>query len=309
MTERSEARPRWWEWRRRDEATLGSDVPTSRGYVAGSSRLALATNGLEMPVSEVAATRPLDVLVWGLNAQRRCVARSVAELTKVGRMSVSTLTLRSGRYLQAPEAEEVITPDGWATLDSLAPGDRVAVVGMDPEPLDVVRVSDGVIDATARALVGGGVPDLPMPVAQAPRDQVAHFLQLIWEQAGTVRPGPEHGYIYLALPSERASIAVARMLLRFGVEGRISRWGGGFVIKDTDAICAYLDVVAPATDRTLAALAAQVACHPQQERLDHVFWDQVMSIDVGDLVEVWRVAIDSGDTIVVNGLFVGAARI
>jgi replicative DNA helicase len=78
-----------------------------------------------------------DLLVWSLDEDRRLVAAPITNVFPSGTKQVYTLTLASGRTVKASGNHRFLTYGGWAALDTLAQGDRIAVPRTLPPPVGV----------------------------------------------------------------------------------------------------------------------------------------------------------------------------
>lgn len=75
------------------------------------------------------------VLVWSLDEKRRLVAAPITNVYPSGVKNTFRLSLASGRKVTATGNHRFLTFSGWAALETLAKGDRIAVPRHVPAPL------------------------------------------------------------------------------------------------------------------------------------------------------------------------------
>jgi replicative DNA helicase len=283
---------------RTDKKPMLADLRES-GCLTASTRVLRADTGAEVTFGELLRTgeRPL---VWSLDEQLRMVPRPMTNVFPSGRKEVFRLRLASGREVEATGNHPFMTLDGWAALDQLNVGDRLAVPRRVPEPVDTQRMAESEVILLAHMIGDGScvrnqpiryasideanlaavtisaahfgvtaVRDdypaarvstlrLPAPYRLArghrnpiaawldrlglfgfrshekfvpkevfalPNDQVALFLRHLWATDGSVRWDAKVGLgrIYYASTSRRLVDDVAQLLLRLGVNSRITR--------------------------------------------------------------------------------------
>jgi replicative DNA helicase len=138
---------------RTDKKPMLSDLRES-GCLTASTRILRADNGTEVTLGELLASgeRPL---VWSLDEQLQMVARPMTNVFPSGRKEVFRLRLASGREVEATGNHPFMTIDGWAPLEQLDVGDRLAVPRQVPEPVDTQRMDDTEVILLAH-MIGDG---------------------------------------------------------------------------------------------------------------------------------------------------------
>jgi replicative DNA helicase len=131
-----------------DKKPVLSDL---RECVTGDT-LVLLADGRRVPIAELVGTEPEVLALDG--AHRVTCARS-DKVWRVGRRSVSTLTLASGRTLRATADHRVLGGAGWSRVGELAVGDRVALAHRLPEPSDAEAWPDARV-ALLGQIIGDG---------------------------------------------------------------------------------------------------------------------------------------------------------
>jgi replicative DNA helicase len=121
---------------RTDKRPMLADLRES-GCLTADTTLLRADTGAPITFRELLDTGHTHVLVWSLDEQRRLVAAPVTDVFPSGVKAVFRLRLASGREVKATGNHPFLTFDGWAALDALHVGDRIAVPRRIPEPVAV----------------------------------------------------------------------------------------------------------------------------------------------------------------------------
>ncbi len=122
-----------------------------RECVTGDT-LVVGADGSRTPIRELVGSTPE---VWAVDdAQRLARARSDLVWSK-GVKPVFRMTLASGRVLRATAEHRILAADGWRPMRELAPGARVAVARLVPEPARPVEWPDHAVVLLGH-LVGDG---------------------------------------------------------------------------------------------------------------------------------------------------------
>jgi len=122
-----------------------------RECVTGDT-LVVGADGSRTPIRELVGSTPE---VWAVDdAQRLARARSDLVWSK-GPKPVLRMTLASGRVLRATAEHRILAADGWRPMRELAPGARVAVARLVPEPAQPVEWPDHAVVLLGH-LVGDG---------------------------------------------------------------------------------------------------------------------------------------------------------
>jgi replicative DNA helicase len=126
---------------RTDKKPMLSDLRES-GCLPASTRIIRADTNQEVTLGELFAAGARDVPVWSLDDSLRYVRRHMTHVFSTGVKQVFTMTLASGKRIRATGNHRFLTYDGWAALDSLAPGSRLAVPRHIPAPLEETPLRD-----------------------------------------------------------------------------------------------------------------------------------------------------------------------
>jgi replicative DNA helicase len=111
---------------REDKRPRLSDLRES-GCLTAATRMVRADTNEEMTLGDLVATAATDVPVWSLNDRYELVASRLTRAFSSGVKPVFDLELASGRVVRASGNHPFLTIDGWARLDDLDVGDRIAV--------------------------------------------------------------------------------------------------------------------------------------------------------------------------------------
>ncbi|RDH75678.1 replicative DNA helicase [Mycolicibacterium moriokaense] len=154
---------------RTDKKPMLADLRES-GCLTATTRILRADNGSEVTFGELMRTgeRPL---VWSLDERKRMVARPMTNVFPSGRKEVFKVRLASGREVEATGNHPFMTLAGWAPLEELTTGDRVAVPRRVPEPVDTERMADDEVVLLAH-LIGDGSCVKNQPIRYASVDEL-----------------------------------------------------------------------------------------------------------------------------------------
>ena len=122
-----------------------------RECVTGDTLVMLA-DGRRVPISELVGTEP-EVLA--MSAGREVVRARSDKVWSVGVRPILRVTLASGRSLRATAQHRVFGAKGWARVEQLKVGDRLALARKVPEPVASVEWPEAHIVLLAH-LVGDG---------------------------------------------------------------------------------------------------------------------------------------------------------
>jgi replicative DNA helicase len=140
---------------RTDKKPLLSDLRES-GCMTGDTTLLRADTGAPVTFDELMRDGWEGVLLWSLDEQNRLVPAPVTKVFASGTKEVYRLRLASGREVKASGNHKFLSFDGWKPLESLAPGDRLAIPRHTGEPIaDGLGWSDHRLGLLAH-LIGDG---------------------------------------------------------------------------------------------------------------------------------------------------------
>jgi len=233
---------------RHDKKPILSDL---RECVTGDTLVQLA-DGRRTPIRDLVGTTPEVVAV---DERGRTVTAASDCVWRVGRRRVLALRLASGRTLRATADHRVRAYDGWRRMESLAPGDRVALARRIPEPTETIEwpddhvvllgqlIGDGSYLSGTRwapAGVNAWLRDLgifgqrshekrvPAEAFRLADRQIALLLRHLWATDGSIWDGTRASdgrsirrVAYSTISPGLAS-DVAALLLRLGIVARIN---------------------------------------------------------------------------------------
>jgi replicative DNA helicase len=110
---------------REDKRPRLSDLRES-GCLTADTRLVRADTNAEVTLGELVQSGATDVPVWSLDDSYRLVPSRLVKAFPSGVKPVFELELASGRRVRASGNHPFLTIDGWARLDDLDVGDRIA---------------------------------------------------------------------------------------------------------------------------------------------------------------------------------------
>ncbi|MEO6711855.1 MAG: replicative DNA helicase [Mycobacteriales bacterium] len=119
---------------RADKKPQLSDLRES-GCMTADTTLLRADTGAPISFRELLDNGHEGIVVWSFDENRRLVAAPVTKVFPSGVKPVFRLRLASGREVKASGNHPFLTFDGWASLETLRVGDRVAVPRTIPEPI------------------------------------------------------------------------------------------------------------------------------------------------------------------------------
>jgi replicative DNA helicase len=250
---------------RSDKRPMLADLRES-GCLTAGTRILRADTNQEVTLGQLLASGERDVPVWSLDEHWQLVPATMTHAFPSGTKPAFLLRLASGRQVEATANHPFRTVAGWARLDELAPGSRIAVprrIG-GPEtfgPADAPTVTSLV----ERTVEDGRVPD---GVAGCSDDVLAAYLHELFGRIGSLAVGTRRGrpLVRLVAPSTARPVidGVQQLLLRFGILSRITDVGTGrprwrLWIHGVEHQRAFLDRVGIAGDRGAATGAAVAA--------------------------------------------------
>ena len=121
---------------RADKRPVLADLRES-GCVTADTRVLRADTGSEVTMGELFVSGERDIPVWTLDESLRMVPARMQRVFSTGIKPVFQLRLASGREVRATANHPFLTIEGWAQLDELNVGDRIAAPRVVPEPATV----------------------------------------------------------------------------------------------------------------------------------------------------------------------------
>ena len=106
------------------------------GCLTGDARVLRADTGGETTMAELAAAGATDIPVWTLDDDLAVVKGTMSRVFPTGVKAVFELRLGSGRRVRASANHPFLTTAGWARLDQLRLGQRLAVPRRTPVPAE-----------------------------------------------------------------------------------------------------------------------------------------------------------------------------
>ena len=154
---------------RTDKRPQVSDLRES-GCLVAKTRILRADTGAETTLGELHESGARDVPVWSLDEHLRLVPRTMSHVFSSGVKEVFRLRLKSGREITASGNHPFLAFDGWEPLETLKPGDRIAVPRDIPEPQRVREWPEEEIIMLAH-LIGDGSFVRRQPIRYANTDE------------------------------------------------------------------------------------------------------------------------------------------
>ncbi len=204
---------------RTDKRPQMSDLRES-GCLPAETRILRADTGAEVTIGELARSGERDITVWALDDGLRYTKRTMTHAFSTGTKPVFRLTTASGKTVRATANHPFLTPSGWKPLADLDRGDKIAVARHVPSP---AMVTPGWTDADVYAAAlsfPSTDPEhvIPDEIFCLPKEQIATYLNLVWEFSGRITAGEGPSPIVAWNMSRRSLEGIARLLLRFGIQ-------------------------------------------------------------------------------------------
>ncbi|MGH9299587.1 MAG: replicative DNA helicase, partial [Acidimicrobiales bacterium] len=110
---------------RSDKRPMLADL---RECLTAETRIRRCDTTVECTIGDIARSGERDVPVWSVDESCDLLPAVMAEAWSTGVKPVLSLRLASGREVRASANHPFLTLDGWAKVEELSPGERVAVV-------------------------------------------------------------------------------------------------------------------------------------------------------------------------------------
>jgi replicative DNA helicase len=197
------------------------------GCMPAHTRLRRSDDNSEVTLGELVESGAENVPVWSLDDDWRLVPAVLTHAFPSGVKEVFRLRLSSGRVVEATANHPFRTVAGWRRLDELAPGSRIAVPRVLPAADRVGSLEpDNLQELAADAVADGEVPHIVHVLAD---NQLATVLAGVFERIGyisvTTLRGRPHVRLAATTCSRRLVDDIQTLLLRFGIQGRITDVG------------------------------------------------------------------------------------
>ncbi len=192
-----------------------------RECVTGDTIVCLA-DGQRTPIRELVGTTPE---VWAMSDDQKIIRARSDLIWSKGTRPVFKVSLASGRALRTTAGHRVFTGEGWKTIDTVGPGNRLALARNFPSLDKPVMWSEEQICLLGKSVSDGSDERLPKEVFQLCNEQVGLLLRHLWATDACIhlRASGQRGppRVYFSTCSERLANDVAALLLRLGIVGRI----------------------------------------------------------------------------------------
>ncbi len=213
---------------RADKRPMLADLRES-GCMTASTRLLRADDNTEVTLGELVESGERDVPVWSLDEHWKMVPATLTHAFSSGTKTAYRMELASGRVVEATANHPFRTVSGWRRLDELAPGSRIAVPRRFGAAEHVAPLT--VANAAVLADQAAAAKAVPTGVDAASDDVLAAFLSELFARIGFLGLGQLRGRPLVRLMATSTSRSliddVQRLLLRFGVQSRITNVGTG----------------------------------------------------------------------------------
>jgi replicative DNA helicase len=193
---------------RADKRPMLADL---RECLVGGTLIRRADSAGAKTIAELAASGECNVPIWSTDEECRLVPAVMAEAWSTGYKPVFEVTLSSGRSVRATANHPLLTLDGWARVEDLAPGDRVAAVPLVPRA-PVARPLAGTLARGTGSPPTKAVAAEPFPAPATVLERVAAFdfpfaPELLWEAIVSIECGAEEEVFDAYVPGTHSYLA------------------------------------------------------------------------------------------------------
>ena len=211
---------------RADKRPMLADLRES-GCLVAESRILRADTNTEVTLGELMASGETDIPVWSLGDDWRLVPATMTHAFPSGTKEAFRLRMASGREVTATANHPLRTVGGWARLDELVIGSRVATPRLVGAPEQILTVDAARLDElAATSLADGAVHDEVFGLCD---EQLASVVAALFGSIGSLGVGELRGRPLVRLTAtsvHRRLIDDLQLLLaRFGVLCRITDVG------------------------------------------------------------------------------------
>ncbi len=211
---------------RSDKRPMLADLRES-GCLVAETRVLRADTNTEVTLGELLESGERDVPVWSLADDWTMVPSTMTHAFPSGTKEAYRLRLASGRELVATANHPFRTVHGWARLDELEPGSRIATPRVVGSPEHLRRAEPGELAAMVQASLDDG--RVPAEVFSLVEDQLATVISGIFGGVGSLGVGTLRGrpHVRLTATSTKRRLIddLQTLLLRFGILARITDVG------------------------------------------------------------------------------------
>lgn len=210
---------------RTDKRPMLSDLRES-GCLTRDMRLFRADSGEPVTFGELLDGGMRDVPVWATDEDGHLVSANLTHAFPSGTKPTYRVTLRSGTVVEATGNHPFRVLDGWAPLDELSVGSRVATARQLPAPAEPTPMDPDEILLLAHLIGEGSQQSLPAAVFGLPDDQIRLFLHHLFATDGSLSSRVPEGqtrltHLYYSTSSERLAQDLRLLLLRVEVLARV----------------------------------------------------------------------------------------
>jgi len=211
---------------RADKRPMLADLRES-GCLVAESRILRADTNTEVTLGELMASGETDIPVWSLDKDWKLVPSTMTHAFPSGTKEAFRLRLASGREVTATANHPFRTVGGWARLDELGIGSRIATPRAVGAPEQIRTVDTAHLDELAAVSLSDGAVN--GEVFGLCDEQLADVLARLFGSIGSLGVGELRGRPLVRLTAtsvhRRLIDDLQSLLARFGVLCRITDVG------------------------------------------------------------------------------------